>query len=312
MRDIRGLDLNLLKTLDALLDEGSVTRAASRLAITQPAVSGMLTRLRESFDDPLFVRAQRGLVPTPRALALALPVKRVLGEIEGMLLPDDFEPSSAELTLSIAATDYAQRTILLPLLESLRQQAPGIRVAVKPIDNERVTRQLESGELDLAILTPQSTHQGLHARHLFNEHYVCAVHEDHPAARGVNLEQFCALEHAIVSMGGEAFHGVTDDALAALGFRRRVSVSVPSFLMLLEILRNSDLVAVLPMRLLRPGDGLCALKPPLHIPGFEKIVAWHERTHHHPAHRWIRELLSAVCQQTDAEQKLGVHANGHE
>lgn len=295
MRDIRTLDLNLLRALDALLDECSVTRAAERLALTQPAVSGMLTRLRESFDDPLFVRAQRGLVPTPRAQAMALPIKRVLGEIEGMLQPELFEPASAQFTLSIAATDYAQRTILLPLLSALRQQAPGIRVAARPVDGQRVQQQLESGELDLAILTPESTHEGLHARHLYDEQYVCAVREGHAAAAGLDLERFCALEHAIVSMAGDAFRGVTDTALAALGRERRVALSLPSFLLLLEVLRNSDLIAVVPRRLVQPGDGLQLLEPPLAIPGFRKLLVWHERTQQHPAHRWVRALLAELC-----------------
>ncbi|CAE6932141.1 MULTISPECIES: LysR family transcriptional regulator [Gammaproteobacteria] len=295
MRDIRSLDLNLLKTLNALLDEGSVTRAAERLALTQPAVSGMLNRLRDSFDDPLFVRAQRGLVPTPRAQALALPIKRILGEIEGMLQPEEFEPVSASFTLSIAATDYAQRTILLPLLAELRRQAPGIRVAARPVDNQRVQQQLESGELDLAILTPESTHEGLHARHLYDEQYVCAMRKGHAAAGGLDLDRFCALEHVIMSMAGDAFSGVTDEALAALGRQRRVLLSLPSFLLLLEVLRNSDLIAVLPRRLIQPGDGLQILEPPLTIPGFRKLLVWHERTQQHPAHRWIRALLAEVC-----------------
>ena len=104
--DIRNLDLNLLKTLDALLDERSVTRAAQRLALTQPAVSGMLVRLRDSFGDPLFVRAQRGMLPTARALELAAPVKQLLSDIEQLLQPAHFDPRSAELTLRLAATDY--------------------------------------------------------------------------------------------------------------------------------------------------------------------------------------------------------------
>lgn len=295
MRDIRSLDLNLLKTLDALLEEGSVTRAAQRLALTQPAVSGMLNRLRDSFDDPLFVRAQRGLIPTPRAQDLALPIKRILGEIEGMLQPEEFEPTSASFTLSIAATDYAQRTILLPLLAELRRQAPGIRVAARPVENQRVQQQLGSGELDLAILTPESTHEGLHARHLYAEDYVCAMRKGHAAADGLDLDRFCALEHAIMSMEGDAFRGVTDEALAALGRERRVLLSLPSFLLLLEVLRNSDLIAVLPRRLIQPGDGLQILEPPLPIPGFRKLLVWHERTQQHPAHRWIRELLAEAC-----------------
>lgn len=295
MRDIRSLDLNLLKALDALLDECSVTRAAARLSLTQPAVSGMLTRLRDSFDDPLFVRAPRGLVPTPRALALAVPVKRVLGEIEALLQPTDFDPATAELTLSIAGTDYAQRTILVPFLTALRQQAPGIRIAARPVDDARVAAQLEAGELDMAILTPEDAYAGLHARHLYDEQYVCVLRQDHPAADALSLERFCALDHAIVSYTGGGFQGVTDSALQRLGLSRRVCLSVTSFLVLLEILRGSDLIAVVPRRLVGAAEGLRLIEPPLEIPGFSKVLAWHERTHHHPAQRWVRALLAEIA-----------------
>ncbi|HCL3396500.1 TPA: LysR family transcriptional regulator [Pseudomonas aeruginosa] len=298
MRNLRSLDLNLLRALDALLDEGSVTRAAERLALTQPAVSGMLTRLRESFDDPLFVRSQRGLVPTVRAQSLALPIKRVLGEIDGMLQPPEFVPGTAEFTLSIAATDYAQRTILVPLLAALREEAPGVRVSVRPVDGLRLEHQLASGELDMAIVTPDSIYPGLHARPLYDEQYVCVLRDDHPNADGFDLDDFCALDHALVSLGNGSFEGVTDEALAGLGRKRHVVLSVPSFLMLLEILRGSDLIAVVPKRLIQTSDGLRVLDPPVPIPGFQKVVAWHERTHHHPAHQWVRALLSTVCERS--------------
>lgn len=295
MRDIRTVDLNLLKALDALLDEGTVTRAAARLAVTQPAVSGMLTRLRESFDDPLFVRSQRGLVPTPRALELAVPIKRVLAEIDSLLQPATFEPSNANLTISIAATDYAQRSILMPFLTTLRLRAPGIRVAALPVDDNRVVSQLEDGELDLAILTPETTPDGLHARHLYDERYVCVMREDHPAAPRMTLDTFCALDHAIVSYVGGGFRGVTDKALAQLGRERRVSLSLTSFLLLLEVLRSSDLIAVVPERLVKNSDGLRVCEAPLPIEGFSKTVAWHERTHHHLAQQWVRSLLFETC-----------------
>src|SRR6516225_214636 len=133
--DIRTVDLNLLRTLDALLDERNVTKAAQRLSLTQPAVSGMLTRLRESFDDPLFVRTQRGIVPTLRALELAAPLKQILGEIDALLRPPAFDPATAELTLSIASTDYALQVVVLPFLEALRRKASGVRVAVVPVQD---------------------------------------------------------------------------------------------------------------------------------------------------------------------------------
>lgn len=169
MNDIRTLDLNLLKALDALLDERNVTRAAARLGLTQPAVSGMLTRLRENFADPLFIRSQRGIIPTPRALELAGPVKQVLAGIEALLQPSAFDPSNARLTMTLAATDYAMKATVVPFLSALRQRAPGIRVAVRPVESERLPAQFEKGDVDLALLTPDTTPEGLHSRRLFDE-----------------------------------------------------------------------------------------------------------------------------------------------
>jgi len=295
--DIRHLDFNLLKALDALLDERSVTRAAERLALTQPAVSGMLTRLRESFGDPLFVRAQRGIVPTLRAQQLASPVKQLLSDIEAILQPQAFEPASASMTVTIASTDYALRAVVVPFLSALRQQAPNIRVAVQPVDNQALAGQMDRGDVDLALVTPASTPPGLHAAPLFDESYVCLMRAEHAAARKktLSLDHFCALDHVLVSSSGGAFQGVTDDALAALGRSRRVTISVTSFLVLPEILRVSDSIAVVPRRLALHGEGLAMREPPLAIQGFSKTVAWHERTHHDPGQRWVRSLLIDTC-----------------
>lgn len=296
MADIKTLDLNLLKAFDALLDERSVTRAAARLSLTQPAVSGMLTRLRENFGDPLFVRTQRGVVPTARALEMAGTVKRVLGEIEGIMQPANFDPAAADLTVSLAATDYALRAIVTPFYTALRARAPGLRVAVRLIDDARVPTQLERGDLDLVLMTPEATPPDLRSRRLFEERYVCVMREDHPAGgEGLSLDRFCGLDHALVSYLGGAFSGVTDDALAKLGRKRRVVLSVESFLILPEILRASDLIAVVPRRLALGTQGLTLVDPPLDIPGFTKVAAWHERTHRDPGHRWVRDLLFDVC-----------------
>lgn len=291
--DIRHLDFNLLKTLDALLDERSVTRAAERLSLTQPAVSGMLTRLRESFDDPLFVRAQRGMVPTLRAEQLAAPVKQLLGDIEHLLRPHAFDPATADMTISIASTDYALRAVVVPFLSALRAQAPNIRVAVQPVDAQQLPGQLERGDIDLALVTPDSIAPGLHGAALFEERYVCVMRAEHPDATGksLTLERFCALDHALVSPSGGGFQGVTDQALAHIGQSRRVTVSVNSFLVVPDILRSSDLIAVVPRRLALHAEGLAVFEPPLEIPGFTKTVAWHERTQHDPGQQWVRALL---------------------
>jgi DNA-binding transcriptional LysR family regulator len=297
MSNLRTIDLNLLKVFDALIDEGSVTRAAARLSLTQPAVSGSLTRLREGFNDPLFVRTRRGIVPTTHALALAAQVKRVLSEVEAMLQPASFDPALATLTISIAATDYAQRAVLVPFLAVLRARAPGIRVSVLPANPELVQTQLERGELDLALMTPETTSPDLHSQVLFDEHYVCALREGHPYAspKRLSLARFCSLDHAIVSYSGGAFRGATDEALARVGRTRRVSLSVPCFLVLPEILRTSDLIAVAPSRLIAGSPGLVAMAPPVDIAGFTKIVTWHDRTHNDPAHAWVRAVLLETC-----------------
>nr|WP_255662496.1 LysR family transcriptional regulator [Acidovorax sp. D4N7] len=291
------MDLNLLKALDALLQECNVTRAAARLGLTQPAMSGMLTRLRESFGDPLFVRAQRGMVPTQRALDLRQPVQQVLAEIDALLQPPLFDPATAQLTFTIASTDYALRAIAVPFVAALKPLAPQIRVSLVPVENGQVAAQLERGQIGLALLSPENTPPEMHARTLYRERYVCVLREGHPAAtgRGLTLEQFCALDHALGSYDGGGFHGVTDDALLKLGQRRSVTLSAKSFLILPELLRASDMVAILPERLVAGQDGLAICEPPLEVPGFTKCAVWHERTHHDPAHRWLRELLFRIC-----------------
>lgn len=295
--DIRTLDLNLLKTLDALLDERSVTRAAERLSLTQPAVSGMLTRLRECFDDPLFTRSQRGIIPTLRALELAQPVKAILAEVSELLQPKAFDPATAEMTLKIAATDYALRAVIVPFMAALQLQAPGIRVAVLPVNNQQLSAQFERGDIDIALVTPDSAPPDLHARSLYHEDYVCLMREQHPLAQpnALTLDAFCAEDHALVSYNGGNFRGVTDEALDALGRSRRVTLSVCNFLVLPEILRVSNLISVVPLRLTLNLPGLKVLPPPLTVKGFTKLVVWHDRTDRDAAHRWLRELLFDIA-----------------
>lgn len=296
--DIRTLDLNLLKTLDALLDERSVTRAAQRLSLTQPAVSGMLVRLREYFDDPLFTRAPHGMVPTLRAQQLAVSVKQILSDIDALLKPAQFDPQTAALTFTVAATDYALKAVIVPFIAALRMRAPGIRVRVVPVEPERLTTQFEQGKIDLALLTPDSTPGDLHSRALYDETYVCILRADHPEANNaLTLDSFCKLEHALVSYEGESFWGVTDDALADIGRKRQIGLSVSSFLVLPDVLAISDMIAVVPARLAHTDARIQVLPPPLPIKGFTKSMAWHERTHRDPAQQWLRNVVHEISQK---------------
>lgn len=153
MTDIRTLDLNLLKAFVVLLDECNVSRAAQRLSVTQPAMSGILNRLRESFDDPLFVRVQHGVQPTDRALALGQIARKVLQDVGSMLSPPKLEPEKLNMTLRIAAMDYVQQIIALPLILRLRRLAPNVKVALLPVQGQNIKTLFEKNKIDLALVS---------------------------------------------------------------------------------------------------------------------------------------------------------------
>ena len=297
MFNIRKIDLNLLVAFDALYDARNVTRAAERLALTQPTVSGMLNRLRDLFADPLFVRTQHGVLPTPRADALCEPVKALLANVEALVTPDEFDPGSAEMKISISANDYMQHALIVPFIESLRKQAPGIRLAIMPAYIAGLSEKLARGAVDLAVTIPEFADTGLPRSLLYTERYVCVARQDHPLkARKLSLKDFCRYDHVLVSPTGGSFSGPTDDALAEFGVSRRVSVSLPSFHVMLETIRTDDFLALVPERILY-GEmtGLKLFEPPVLVPDFDVIACWHSRVDADPAQRWIRGLLENVA-----------------
>src|SRR3954451_5032021 len=238
MPDIRRIDLNLLVALDALLDERTVTRAAARLGYTQPTISGMLARLRNLFGDPLFVRTQRGVQPTPRAQALALPLKQLLADGRSLVERETFNPASAQATFTVSANDYMQHALLVPFVKALRSEARNVRLAIAPPIVEGLSDILARERIDLAVTIPEFAALELRSRLLYRERYVVAARPRHPLARrsAMSIETFCAFDHVLVSPTGGSFEGPTDRALARLGRRRPVRYSVPSFLLLPELL----------------------------------------------------------------------------
>lgn len=295
MINLRRLDLNLLVTLDVLLSEHNVTRAAERLHYSQPSVSVHLARLREIFDDPLLLPGPRGMRPTARAESLREPLREALAALERAVSPESpFDPALATNTWRIAATDYSESTVLLPTLAPLRQSAPATRVAVVEMVPARLVRQAEQGEIELAFHTTHDSPEGLHRRALFAERYVLVGRAAHPRLRRKpTLAQFCALEHVIVSPDGGNFFGVTDEALAAVGLSRRVALSVPHFLYVASVVASTDLVAMLPERLVRGNAALQIVDAPVDVPGYEMSMLWHERLHRDPAHQWLRDFIVA-------------------
>lgn len=294
---LRRLDLNLLVTLDALLLEHNVSRAAERLNLSQPSVSVHLAKLRDIFGDPLLLPGPRGMRPTARADELREPLRQALDALEHAVSPSrPFDPAKATHTWRVAASDYSESTILLPALAGLRSAAPGTRLAVLAVVPSRIAKQTELGEIDLAFHISEEAPAGLHCRPMFAERYVLAGRAGHPLLgklrRRPTLSQFCELDHVIVSSHGGGFHGVVDAALAEAGLRRRVVLSVPHFLFLKSVLAHTDLVAMLPSRLVRDASALQLVEPPIEVPGFEMVMLWHERSHRDLAHQWLREHIA--------------------
>ncbi|WP_324728992.1 LysR family transcriptional regulator [Pseudomonas chlororaphis] len=295
MNNLRRLDINLLLTLDVLLAEHNVTRAAQRLNLSQPSVSVHLAKLREIFGDPLLLPGPRGMRPTARADELREPLRRALEALELAVSPaSPFDPGAAANTWSVSASDYGESTVILPALAGLRAAAPGTRLAVLELEPGRLVRQAEQGSIDLALHTSEDSPPGLRRRVLFSERYVLVGRAGHPRLqRRPSLAQFGKLEHVVVSPDGGGFHGVTDSALGEVGLTRRVVLSVPHFLFVLSALASTDLVAMLPARLVRDNPALKVVEPPLEVPGYEMAMLWHERCHRDPAHQWLREFIVA-------------------
>lgn len=295
MNNLRKIDLNLLVTLDVLLSEHNVTRAAERLHFSQPSVSVHLAKLREIFKDPLLLPGPRGMRPTQRADELREPLRQALQALEhAVVATEPFDPKKANQTWRIAASDYGEHTVLLPVLKQLRLSAPHTQLAIFEKAPSRVLRQMEQGHIDLAFHTMDEAPLALRRRVLFTEHYVLVCRIGHPVLRKrPTVAEFCKLEHVIVSPDGGGFLGVTDHVLAKAGLTRKVALSVPHFLFVPAVLENTDMVAMLPSRLVKGNKTLQILTSPVDTPGYEMAMLWHERSHRDPAHQWLRDLVAA-------------------
>jgi DNA-binding transcriptional LysR family regulator len=297
MDNLCRIDLNLLVTLEALLIERNVTRAAKRLHLSQPSVSVQLRKLRELFADPLLSPAPGGMSPTTRGQALLQPLRAALGDMRSVMESrPQFDPSTAAITWQIAAADYAEYAIVLPLLAQIRKTAPGVRIAVREASHSRMIQQLESGTIDLGLLALDAAPERLHSRILFKEHYVLVARKRHPALkRKLTIDTLSQLEYVIVSPEGGGFRGITDTVLESRGRKRRVVLSVPHFLFVPEVVARTDLVAMLPARLMENrAERIEIVTPPLPIPSYEMAMVWHERSHRDPAHTWLREQVGSA------------------
>ncbi|HYG87676.1 MAG TPA: LysR family transcriptional regulator [Azospirillum sp.] len=300
MREVNlaGIDLNLLVALDALLTERSVTRAADRVGLSQPAMSRALSRLRALFGDRLLVRTSAGLAPTPRAEALALRLRAVLAEVGQIVRAPAFDPARFTGTARLAMPDYQSLLLLPVLLPRLERDAPGLNITLIP-PRASVPAELEAGDLDLAIGHFPDLPAGFYAQTLLTEDFACLVRRGHPAlTEPLTPQSFAELRHALITIRDDRSPGVVDDALERLGLRRRIALRIPNFLAAPLIVAETDLIITLPRRLAHRLAGMAdveVLEPPLPLDSFAITQLWHERRHDDPEHAWLRAAVAAAA-----------------
>ena len=295
---LAGIDLNLLTSLDALLDERNVTRAARRLGVTQPAVSHNLRRLRELLGDPLLVRTPRGMQTTPRAAELRPFVRAALDAAQAVLQPaPGFDPATAGRTFVLTMADQAAFQLLPPLIERIAAAAPGVVLQLRPPPAD-VSAALAEGELELAIGVFRDSPAGIRGELLWTESFACVVRRTGPGARApLDLARYLERSHLLVAPRGRP-GSVVDDLLAQTGRQRRIAVVVPHFLVAPAIIATSDLVWTAPAGLARALAAhypLAVRPPPLALPGFAMSMRWHLRLDRDPGLLWLRDLLRAVA-----------------
>lgn len=294
-RKMPPLDMNLLVTLDALLSEGSVVGAAQRLNLSAPAMSRQLSRIRHLLGDPVLVRAGRGLVPTPRAMALRERLRRLVTDAEALVRgEDDLNLSRLDRTFVIRANDGFVGTFGAGLASLAAQQAPRVRIYFAHQDKEDV-EALREGRIDADVGVIDAMGPEIRLQTLFQDRFVGVVRQDHPLATGVTPQSFASFPHVSVSRRGR-FAGPIDDALAKLGLDRVVTVAVANFADALAIVRTSDHVAAVPARLTEPArTGLFAFDLPVTTDALAISLAWHPRFDSDPAHRWLRSIVREAC-----------------
>lgn len=295
------IDLNLLVALQALIEEGGVTRAAKRLHVTQSAMSQTLRRLRELFDDELLVRHAGRMAKTNLAHELATPLARALAELRAVVeRRPTFDPSSARRRFVVATTDYVGAVVLPEFLAIMRNEAPAIDIDVRSLDIARYARALEAGEIDL-VMSPLDPQPDVVSEVLFRDDYACLVRKGHPLLRQrKNPRALAVYPHIMMSPRGQG-QGIVDDALEKIGISRRVAVRVPMFAIGASMIAATDMVMTAPQRLASiyaRAFGLSMFLAPLELPELAPSQAWHVRDDANAASRWLRETMRRACDQT--------------
>ena len=305
------VDLNLLEYLDVLLREKNVTKAASHLGLSQPAMSNGLRRLRTLFDDPLLIRTSEGMTPTERALELQPMIRDVLAKVDRAVQPQAaFDAANTEQIFRIMASDYAESTLLPPLLLKLREQAPGISLDIMT-PSDVSFHDVEQGNVDMAINRFDSIPQSFHQQSIWQDTFACLLSVENPIVENFTLQNYLQAQHVWVSKTGMGVGvgvdpddvqrlGWVDEALTGLGEKRHITVFTRHYQVAMLLAEQNDLIATIPSKAakLNANNPRVVIKPPpFAIPPIDLKMAWSPLLQNSPAHKWMRRLIIDVARR---------------
>lgn len=294
MSDISKLEIKQLRVLAALLQLQSLTKAAAQLGITQQAVSEQLRKLRDMFQDRLFIRSSHGVVPTPKAQELEPKIQQILLAIGALIDSDSFTPASLSGVYRICASDYAMRVILPSLLVEIRKNAPNLKIIIRRFESDNLYQLMATGEIDLALTFPAFIPMTCPSMLLYEERHVCVAARDMASEfTELSLAEIAAAPQLVVSPSRANLKGSADEWFAAKGYQRNIIMSIPSFSAAPDCIEATGTLAFLPSRML-PHDKLAEILLPEPLPTFEVIAAWHPRSSQTPTHAWVTGILQEL------------------
>lgn len=289
-------DLNLMVIFDVIMQERSVTKASHRLAMTQPSVSNAISRMRHVWQDPVFVKDGRGIKPTPFAESIWQKVRQPLVDIRHAYQVTKTDLRQVARTIRIASTDWMTDLFWLPLRKRIEQHAPLLNLHAVPyrVNGEKL---LLDADVDMVLDYSKGSHDHIHSQLLFNNHFVCAMHPQHPLAKKqLTLADYCLSEHLLMSLSGDA-KGAVDMVLAQLGHSRRVAMTVNHCANMAKILAHTNLITTIPLPLIvnEIAQGSLIIKPlPFTLPPAPISMTWHMRQQRDDVHSWLRSQVLEV------------------
>jgi DNA-binding transcriptional LysR family regulator len=293
---LKQVDLNLFVIFDTIMREQSITAAAEQLAMTQPSVSNAVSRMRHAWNDPLFVKAGRGIKPTPMADHLWQQIGVPLTQITEAANHYKFNAATAKRTFRIALTDFAVNVLWQPLRAVIEKEANGINIHAIPYA-VNASRLLKNAEADIIIDISPGSDPALSATKLFDNDYVCAMSHQHPlAGKEITMDRFIAADHLLVSLSGEA-SGAVDDILAKQGLKRRIACTVNHFSCIPKMLTNSELITIIPRPIIDHAinvKNLYITPPPFQISPAPISMIWHQRNDRDLGVKWLRENIEKI------------------